>query len=239
MIIDVQTLSDGKPVSDKYEIYVKKLDLEYISSVAQEYKLTKSASRQKYLEDHPDILFQEAGSNIDANKTMVNIYSHSGVTDENGNAKVSIPVTDSMKNSILFTFAHYGYDNQAADDAAKSKEFWIDAGSVVLQLAAWAAASLASGGLAAVAGIARALTLANKVALIPELGYVARQWMQDGFGAIGVNKYGDKFPTPGGFNHLYVVDTTGTTPRTAVEQFFVSPLFWPVVIGGAAIALLG
>jgi len=38
---------------------------------------------------------------------------------------------------------------------------------------------------------------------------------------------------------LYVVDTTGTTPRTAVEQFFVSPLFWPVVIGGAAIALLG
>jgi hypothetical protein len=139
MIIDVQTLSDDKPVSDKYEIYVKKLDLEYISSVAQEYKLTKSASRQKYLEDHPEILFQEAGSNIDANKIMVNIYSTSGVTDENGNAKVSIPVTDSMKNSILFTFAHYGYDNQAADDAAKSKEFWIDAGSVVLQLAAWAA----------------------------------------------------------------------------------------------------
>ena len=239
MIIDVQTLSDSKPVSDKYEIYVKKLDLEYISSVAQEYKLTKSASRQKYLEDHPEILFQEAGSNIDANKIMVNIYSTSGVTDENGNAKVSIPITPSMKNSILFTFAHYGYDNQAADDAAKSFDFWVDAGSVVLQLAAWAAVYLASGGLAAIAGIAKALTVANKVALIPELGYVARRWMQDGFGSIGVNKYGDKFPAPGGFNHLYVVDTTGTTPRTAVEQFFVSPLFWPVVIGGAAIALLG
>jgi hypothetical protein len=249
IIVDVQTLSDDKPVADKYEIYIKKLDIEYMASVAEDYKLTKSADRQRYLEAHPEVLFQEAGPNMDPNKIMINVYSTSGVTDEEGKAKVSIPVTDSMNNSILFTFAHYGYDEGAADDAAKSRDFWFDAGSVVLQLAGWAAASLASGGLAAVAGLARAvslakkfqgaLSLANKGVLIGELGYLSKRWMQDGFGSIGLNQYGDKFPTPGGFNHLYTIDTTGTAPRTAVEQFLVSPLFWPVVIGGAAIALLG
>jgi len=239
IIVDVQTLSDDKPVADKYEIYIKKLDIEYMASVAENYKLTKSADRQRYLEAHPEVLFQEAGPNMDPDKIMINVYSTSGVTDEEGKAKVSIPVTDAMNNSILFTFAHYGYDQGAADDAAKSRDFWIDAGSVTLELAGWLAASLASGGLAAVAGIARALSLANKVVLVGELSYLSHRWMQDGFGSIGVNQYGDKFPTPGGFNHLYTIDTTGTTPRTAVEQFLVSPLFWPVVIGGAAIALLG
>ena len=33
--------------------------------------------------------------------------------------------------------------------------------------------------------------------------------------SVGLNKYDAKFPSPGGFNHLYTIDTTGATPRTA------------------------
>jgi hypothetical protein len=89
-------LSDDKPVADKYEIYIKKLDIEYMASIAENYKLTKSADRQRYLEAHPEVLFQEAGPNMDPNKIMINVYSTSGVTDEEGKAKVSIPM-DTMK----------------------------------------------------------------------------------------------------------------------------------------------
>ena len=56
---------------------------------------------------------------------------------------------------------------------------------------------------------------------------------------VGLNKYDAKFPNPGGFNHQYIIDTTGDAPRTAFDKFLTGPLFYPIVIGALAITVFG
>ena len=54
--IKLQTSSDGDPRSDKYGVYIKKLDLNYLAKVQEDYLKTLGASRKKYLLEHPDEL---------------------------------------------------------------------------------------------------------------------------------------------------------------------------------------
>jgi hypothetical protein len=240
--IKLQTSSDGDPRSDKYGVYIKKLDIGYLAKVQEDYLRTLGAARKKYLLEHPDELSAAVMDKVDSNQALVGVYSINGESDEDGLAEVNIPIQPGWNNSILFTYVHYGYAAGASDDKAKNTEFMIDAGSIALELATWALAIGASGGLAAVAGIAK-LALwaqrANRAFLLVEIGYVGKRWFQDGFGTVGLNKYDAKFPNPGGFNHAYTIDTTGSAPRTGVEKFLTGPLFYPVVIGALAITVFG
>ena len=236
MNIKLQTSSNGEPRSDQYGVWIKKLDLKYIQKVREDYLRTLGAARKQYLLEHPNELDNEVMNKVDQGQALVGVYSVSGESDEDGLAEINIPIQPGWNNSLLFTYVHYGYSAYAADDQAKQKEFWYEAGAWALQLAALVAAGVFTGGAAWVAG---ALSFANKVVLVPELAYVARRWFQDGFGSVGLNKYDAKFPSPGGFNHLYTIDTTGATPRTAFEKFLTGPLFYPIVIGALAITVFG
>ena len=237
--IKLQTSSDGDPRSDKYGVYIKKLDLNYLAKVQEDYLKTLGASRKKYLLEHPDELSAAVNDKVNPNQALVGVYSVNGVSDEDGLAELNIPIQPGWKNSLLFTYVHYGYSSGASDDKAKSREFWIDAGGIALELATWLAASVASGGVVAVLGIAKALTWANRAYLVAELGYVGHRWFQDGFGMVGLNKYDAKFPNPGGFNHAYTIDTTGSAPRSAIDKFLAGPLFYPIVIGALALTVFG
>ena len=236
MNIKLETSSDGDPRSDEYGVYIKKLDLGYLSKVREDYLRTLGAARKKYLLEHPDELNNEVMSKVNPQQALVGVYSVNGESDEDGLAEINIPIQPGWDNSLLFTYVHYGYSDQASDDYAKQIDFWIDAGSVALQVAAIVAAGVFTGGAAWVVG---ALNFANKAVLIPELVYAAHRWMQDGFGQVGLNKYDAKFPSPGGFNHAYTIDTTGDAPRTAFEKFMTGPLFYPIVIGALAITVFG
>jgi hypothetical protein len=240
--IKLQTSSDGDPRSDQYGVYIKKLDLDYLAKVQEDYLRTLGAGRKKYLLEHPDELNKEVMDKVDPNRVLVGVYSVNGQSDEDGLAEVNIPIQPGWNNSLLFTFVHYGYAAGASDDKAKQKDFWIDAGSVALEIAAWGLATAATGGWAAVAWVVRAASLVGKVNrlyLIGEIAHISKRWFQDGFGQVGLNKYDAKFPNPGGFNHQYIIDTTGDAPRTAVEKFLTGPLFYPVVIGALAITVFG
>jgi len=240
--IKLQTSSDGDPRSDQYGVYIKKLDISYLAKVQEDYLKTLGAARKKYLLEHPDELNKEVMNKVNPNQALVGVYSVNGESDEDGLAEVNIPIQPGWNNSILFTYVHYGYAAGASDDKAKQREFWIDAGSIALEIATWALATAATGGWAAVAGIAK-LALwakrANRLYLIGEIGYITHRWFQDGFGQVGLNKYDAKFPNPGGFNHQYIIDTTGDTPRTAFDKFLTGPLFYPIVIGALAITVFG
>ena len=99
---------------------------------------------------------------VDPNQALVGVYSVKGQSDENGLAEVNIPIQPGWDNSLLFTFVHYGYAAGASDDKAKQREFWIDAGSIALEIAAWGLATAATGGWAAVAWVVRAAALGEK-----------------------------------------------------------------------------
>ncbi len=240
--IKLQTSSDGDPRSDQYGVYIKKLDLDYLAKVQEDYLRTLGAARKKYLLEHPDELNKEVLDKVDDNQALVGVYSVNGQSDEDGLAEVNIPIQPGWNNSLLFTFVHYGYAAGASDDKAKQKDFWIDAGSIALEIAAWGLATAATGGWAAVAWVVRAASLVGKVNrlyLIGEIAHISKRWFQDGFGQVGLNKYDSKFPNPGGFNHQYIIDTTGDAPRTAFDKFLTGPLFYPIVIGALAITVFG
>jgi|GEM_PF-2995027 hypothetical protein len=240
--IKLQTSSDGDPRSDQYGVYIKKLDIGYLAKVQEDYLRTLGAARRKYLLEHPDELSQAVMNKVNSNQALVGVYSVTGESDEDGLAEVNIPIQPGWNNSLLFTFVHYGYAAGASDDQAKRNQFWMDVGSVALEIAAWGLATVASGGLAAVAGVVRLASLAkkaNRLYLIAEVAFLGKQWFQDGFGIVGLNKYDSKFPNPGGFNHQYIIDTTGATPRTAIDKFLAGPLFYPIVIGALAITVFG
>ena len=57
--IKLQTSSDGDPRSDEYGVYIKKLDLDYLAKVQEDYLRTLGAARKKYLLEHPDELNKE------------------------------------------------------------------------------------------------------------------------------------------------------------------------------------
>ncbi len=239
MNIKLQTSSDGEPRSDQYGVYIKKLDLGYLAKVQEDYLRTLGAARKKYLLEHPDELNEAIMDNVDPGQALVGVYSVNGQSDEDGLAEINIPIQPGWDNSLLFTFVHYGYAAGASDDNAKQREFWIDAGGIALDIAAWAVATAATGGWAAVAGIALWARRANRLYFIGEIGYISKRWFQDGFGTVGLNKHDAKFPNPGGFNHQYIIDTTGATPRTAFDKFLTGPLFYPIVIGALAITVFG
>lgn len=237
--IKLQTSSEGDPRSDEYGVTINKLDMDYLIKTREDYLRTLGASRKKYLLEHEDELNAILENQVDMNQVLVGVYSITGESDENGLAEINIPIQPGWKNSLLFTNVHYGYADYASDDAQKKLDWWSEAGPLVLQTLVWIAAGVFSGGGAFVLGAVRLLTIANKIVLIPELTYMTRRYLQDGYGSVGMNKYDAKFPNPGGFNHTYTIDTTGLSPRTAVDKFLTGPLFYPVVIGALAITVFG
>ena len=242
MNIKLQTSSDGEPRSDQYGVYIKKLDIEYLIKVQEDYLKTLGDARKKYLLEHPDELSKAVANQVDPSRVLVGVYSVSGESDEDGLAEINIPIHPGWNNSILFTYVHYGYSAGAADDAAKRIDFWKDAGFLALEAAFWIGGTALTGGIAGLVGVVRAariVSAARKLQLAAELGDVAHRWFEDGFGAVGLNKYDAKFPSPGGFNHLYTIDTTGSSPRTAIDKFLTGPLFYPIVIGALVITVFG
>ncbi len=242
MNIKLQTSSNGEPRSDQYGVWIKKLDLKYIQKVREDYLRTLGAARKQYLLEHPNELDNEVMNKVDQGQALVGVYSVSGESDEDGLAEINIPIQPGWNNSLLFTYVHYGYSAGAADDAAKRSDFWKDARLIALEAAFWIGGTALTGGIAGIVGVVRAVQIvgyARKVQIAYELGDLAHRWFEDGFGAVGLNKYHAKFPSPGGFNHLYMIDTTGSSPRTAIEKFLTGPLFYPIVIGALAITVFG
>ena len=163
-----------------------------------------------WLEENPET--------IDASLLMATIHSETIVTNDEGKASGIIPIDTNWPQSNYTINFHYGYSALAEQSTgSKTSRLWIDDIAPLLAEAVFLAAiGVITGGAALGIATARAikagktikrLKKAQRVAEVVGLIQLAKQYFKQGFGIIGLNKYGCSFPLLG-YDHSYGFDNS-------------------------------
>lgn len=220
---EVETYADDeKPASDRFNIEITSMDNSYttrlinlaLDDLTDEDFLAVIRGDTKpimdWLEKNPDV--------VNPQLAFVTMYSKTLETDDNGKASGSIPIPKDWPLSAYAINFHYGYSDLAEQDTAnKTERLWKeDIGPFLVEVVITATLTAITGGmyLGLRAGWAaaqatmktyKAYRWAKRTKLIAELvgvAMAAKQLARDGFGVVGVNKYGSSFPILG-YNHSY------------------------------------
>ena len=215
--IDVQTLSDGKGKSDKCQIRMAALNMEYIIKEVIKVLESKPPEEQQQLLADSDKLTEIMLPIMTENPTVVLplIRTQRINTDSDGLGKSEIFIENEWKAGIMFITCQYGYSASAeASDWAKSAKFILtEIAPLVIDLAlavVTIALGCTIGAAFTVGGSCLAALVLSTALLAAEMAYLYHEYQQTAFGFIDTNKYDCRFPTPGGFQHLYTLEIVDT-----------------------------
>lgn len=263
----VETKADSKKgASDRVNIDITSMDPSYMARIAS--KVIKQATddellqiirgdntpMEKYLEENPNLINPELA--------QATFYSQTVVTDDDGKATGTIPIDPAWGKNLFSINFHYGYSDLAemsTDD--KTERVWVEEiGPILIEVLATIALTAISGGAALgvrIAMLAKAGKTVNnirkvaRIAFAVEMAMMARAYFAQGFGIVGLNKYGCSFPLSG-FNHVYSFDTdyivsleneageidVSELDENQVEALFEQELVRNLAVGAIATGLL-
>ena len=263
----VETKADSKKgASDRVNIDITSMDPSYMARIAS--KVIKQATddellqiirgdntpMEKYLEENPNLINPELA--------QATFYSQTVVTDDDGKATGTIPIDPAWGKNLFSINFHYGYSDLAemsTDD--KTERVWVEEiGPILIEVLATIALTAISGGAALgvrIAMLAKAGKTVNnikkvaRIAFAVEMAQMAKAYFAQGFGIVGLNKYGCSFPLAG-FNHVYSFDTdyivsleneageidVSELDENQVEALFQQELVRNLAVGAIATGLL-
>ena len=201
---EVETISDGKGASDKFEIDLQVFDMLYVSSVTDAAMDTMTDDQIQLALDDPDafveLLLPLVEERINPALTLKTVYSTQITTDANGLAEGVIPILPQYPEGTYTLMFHYGYSADVEKgDTDKAVDFWVyEMIPMAIEVVASIAAIFLSGGAfliaIAVATAAAAFDITN----------MATQYQENRFGIVGENQHGCDFPY-GGFIQSYSI----------------------------------
>lgn len=211
--IDVQTISDGKGRSDKCQIRLAALNMNFVVQEMMKVLESKTPEEQQALLADTAKLGELMKPILVNNPTAVLplIRTQRINTDSDGLGRAEIFMERDWNAGLLFLTCQYGYSASAErSDWAKAAEFIVtEILPLVLDLAIVifsVAVGCTIGAAFTVGGSCLAALALSTAILAAEIAYLYHQYQQDAFGFIDTNKYDCRFPTPGGFQHLYTLE---------------------------------
>ena len=244
---EVETVSDRKGASDKFEIELQVFDMVYVSSITDAAMNTMTEDQIQLAIDDPDafveLLIPLVENTLNPALTLKTVYSTQITTDANGLAEGVIPILPQFPEGIYTLMFHYGYsEGTEKADSKKMKDFWVhEMVPLVIEVTFAIIASAASGGLA-LAAFAIAAAAATY-----DISRMASDYQENRFGIVGENVHGCDFPY-GGFIHTYSISfeleeqaenlasifsqSDNTELLVAVNQYLATQDLIKVVIGG-------
>jgi len=216
---EVETISDGKGASDKFEIELQVFDMVYVSSVTDAAMDTMTEDQIQLALDDPDafvaLLLPLVEERMNPALTLKSVYSTQITTDANGLATGIIPILPQFPEGTYTLMFHYGYSEGAEKgDTDKAIDFWVyEMIPLAVEVVASIAAIFLSGGAfliaIAVATAAAAFDIAN----------MATQYQENRFGIVGENVHGCDFPY-GGFIQSYSISFDLTEEAKNISDIF-------------------
>ena len=244
---EVETISDGKGASDKFEIELQVFDMVYVSSITDAAMDTMTEDQIQLAIDDPDafveLLMPLVEERMSPALTLKTVYSTQITTDAKGLASGVIPILPQFPEGIYTLMFHYGYsEGTEKADSQKAIDFWVhEMVPLAIEVTFAIIAAVASVGLALIAfGIAAA-------AAAYDISRMASDYQENRFGIVGENVHGCDFPY-GGFIQSYSISfeleeqaenlasifsqSDNTELLVAVNQYLATQNLIKVAVGG-------
>ena len=232
VIVDVETLGDNrKAKSDTVTVNLSGINFGYMMRIMEELLATKTDEEKVAIVQNTSALVDELLPLLSPSSLIVNVRSQTITTNADGIGQAKMFVEREWPGGPLFVNCHYGYSATGErTDWDKSLElFVVDILPFIVDIALFAAWSFVGvgactiGAAVTVGGTCVVFLAASTAVIAAEMGYIYHRLQQDGYGSIDINKYDCRFPTPGGFNHIYTLNLVETLGNTLAPIIRDSP----------------